>query len=164
MEEKELEVVNVGGLLNDTIIREIYNLYELAPEQKKQAINDIVQLYKLRIEENKAVDDFFNDEQRRNMEKETQEGRHTLELQMHRDKMKLEFERLEMERINMEKDIEVKESQAKTEKHKMWLEIGSRGLAIGAWVLMSYKVMKFEETGSIRSKAFTGTLPKLKFW
>ena len=62
MEEKELEVVNVGGLLNDTIIGEIYNLNEVEPEQRKQVINDIVQLYKLRIEENKAVDDLFNND------------------------------------------------------------------------------------------------------
>ena len=140
MEEKE--VVNVGELLNETIVEEIYNLGSLAPDGRKQAIEGIERLYKLRIEENKAVDDLYNNEQR----------------------IKMETERLETERQNMAKDIEIKEEQLKSEKKKMWMEIGCRGVAVAAWVLMSYKVMKFEETGSIRSKAFTGTTPKLKFW
>ena len=162
MEEKE--VVNVGELLNETIIGEIDNLVEAEPEQRKQLIDGIDRLYKLRIEENKAVDDFYNNEQRRNMEKTIQEGRNELDLQMHQDKMKLEFERLELERLNIAKDIEVKEAQVKTEKKKMWLGVICQGVVVAAWLSVNYGVMNIEKTGSIRSKAFSANLPKLKFW
>ena len=94
MEEKE--VVNVGELLNETIVEEIYNLGSLAPDGRKQAIEGIERLYKLRIEENKAVDDLYNNEQR----------------------IKMETERLKTERQNMAKDIEIKEEQLKSEKKK----------------------------------------------
>ena len=92
-----------------------------------------------------------------------------------------EFERLYKLRIselevgndfyNAEEDRKLKQSEIeeqkklnKTEKAKTWIEVGKAGLALSAWVIVTFSVMKFEETGSIRSKAFTGTIPKMKFW
>lgn len=92
-----------------------------------------------------------------------------------------EFERLYKLRIselevgndfyNAEEDRKLKQSEIeeqkklnKTEKAKTWIEVGKAGLALTAWVIVTFSVMKFEETGSIRSKAFTGTIPKMKFW
>ena len=92
-----------------------------------------------------------------------------------------EFERLYKLRIselevgndfyNAEEDRKLKQSEIeeqkklnKTEKAKTWIEVGKAGLALAAWVIVTFSVMKFEETGSIRSKAFTGTIPKMKFW
>ena len=161
---EETEVVNVGELLNETIIEDISNLGEIDFEMRKQAIDEIERLYKLRIEENKAVDNYYNEEQRRKLETEVQAKRLEAELEMHRDKMRLEFERLETERQFQEKDIEIKTKQAKIEKQKMWADVASKGVIVGAYMLISYGVMNLEKTGSIRSKAFSSTIPKLKFW
>lgn len=159
MEEQE-EVVIVGDLLDNTIIGEINNIKEKDPDKRKQIIEGLEKLYKLRIEENRISTECYNNDQNREMERADRDRKYELDLQ----KLKLETARMEAECLNMEKDIDVKAAQAKTEKHKMWLDIGSRGVAIAVWVVVSFKVMKFEETGSIRSKAFTGTMPKLKFW
>ena len=160
---EEQEVLNVGDLLNGTIVNEINNVNEERdPGARKHVIDGIEKLYKLRIEESKAADDFYNNEKRRNMEKETQDSRNALELEIHRDKMKIEAERLKLEKENMEQDIEIKRDQAKTEKKKMWLDIGTKTIAVAAWLIVSYKVMHVEEFGSVRSKAFSGKIPK--FW
>lgn len=161
---EETKVLNAGELLNEMIIEDINTLGDIDFDMRKQAIDEIERLYKLRIEENKALDNYYNEEQRRKLETETQAKRLEAELEMHRDKMKLEFERLESERLMQEKDIEIKAKQAKIEKQKMWADIASKGVIVGAYMLISYGVMNLEKTGSIRSKAFSNTIPKLKFW
>ena len=162
----EEQMGNVGMKLNDTIndVMDSFKEAEEGSDNRKQDIEALEKFYKLRIEENKAGDEFYNNQERRNMEKEANEKRLELDLQMHKDKMQLEFERLEMDREAQKKDLEMREAQAQLETKKLWMDIAKSGAALGAWVLMSYKVMKFEETGTIRSKAFAGVIPKLKFW
>lgn len=154
------QVKTTGELLNGILINELSNLEQLDPEKKKAKLNEIETLYKIKIDELKVYDLSYDNEQKRIMDKAEQQRRYELDLQ----KIKLEAERLEADRLHMEQELNLNKSQAASEKHRMWLEIGSRGIAIGAWMYMSFKVMKFEEVGTIRSKAFLGTLPKLKFW
>ena len=162
----EEQMVNVGMRLNDTINDIMDSLREAddGSNIRKQDIDALEKFYKLRIEENKAGDEFYNNQERRNMENDVNKKRLELELQMHKDKMQLEFERLAMDRNSQKKELEIRETQAQLETKKLWLDIAKSGAALGAWILMSYKVMKFEETGTIRSKAFAGVIPKLKFW
>lgn len=70
----------------------------------------------------------------------------------------------EMDRKLRQKEIEEQKTANKVEKMKTWVDVGKAGVALAAWLVVSFTVMKFEETGSIRTKAFTGTIPKLKFW
>lgn len=164
MEENEMG--NVGMRLTDTI-NEVIDSFSAAEEgsnNRKQDIEALEKFYKLRIEENKAGDELYNNQERRNLEKEANEKRLELDLQMHKDNMQLEFERLAMDRESKRKELEMCEAQAQLETKKLWIDIAKSGVTLGAWVLMSYKVMKFEETGTIRSKAFAGVIPKLKFW
>lgn len=162
----EEQMGNVGMKLNDTIndVMDSFKEAEEGSNNRKQDIEALEKFYKLRIEEIKAGDEFYNNQERRKLEKETNEKRLELDLQMHKDKMQLELERLEMDREAQKKDLEMRETQAQLETKKLWMDIAKSGVALGAWVLMSYKVMKFEETGTIRSKAFAGVIPKLKFW
>lgn len=69
--------------------------------------------------------------------------------------------RLNAEIANRTKETELKESQGKREERKIWIELGCTGAGLLAWILMNFKVMHFEQTGVIRSKAFQGTLPKI---
>lgn len=154
--------VNVNQMLNDTIVTENVHLeeFDVGSDSRKQAIEALEKFYKLRIEENKACDEVYKNQENRKMELQM----HTEKLELEKAKYQLEVERLAMEKGNRVLDEEERKAQAKTEKLRLGVDIGKSVLALGAWVLMSYKVMKFEETGSIRSKAFTGTIPKLKFW
>lgn len=70
----------------------------------------------------------------------------------------------EMDRKLRQKEIEEQKTANKVEKMKTWVDVGKAGVALAAWLVVSFTVMKFEETGSIRTKAFTGTIPKFKFW
>ncbi len=157
---------DVSEILKSAIISENYNIQndEIGGTKRKQAIDAFERFYKLRIEETKAADEYFNNQERRDLDREFQQKRLDMELQMHEEKMQLEKERLEMDASNSQKDIEVRQAQAEVETKKMWVDTIVKGITLGAWIAMSLKVMKFEETGSIRSKAFTGTIPKLKFW
>lgn len=89
-----------------------------AQNNRKQDIEALERFYKLRIEENKAGDEFYNNQERRKLELEANEKRLELDLQMHKDKMQLEFERLEMDREAQKKDLEFKEAQAKAETQR----------------------------------------------
>lgn len=157
---------NVKEILNESLISENLIIYneEVGSQQRKQAIDAFEKFYKLRIEENKAADDNFNNNVRQKLDKELQEKRLELELKMHEDKMQIERERLELEKNNSQKDVELQEKQVKDETKRFLIDTLVKGVTLGAWIAMSLKVMKFEETGSIRTKAFTGTIPKLKFW
>lgn len=157
---------NVKEILNESLISENLIIYneEVGSQKRKQAIDAFEKFYKLRIEENKAADDNFNNNVRQKLDKELQEKRLELELKMHEDKMQIERERLELEKNNSQKDVELQEKQAKDETKRFLIDTIVKGVTLGTWIAMSLKVMNFEETGSIRSKAFTGTIPKLKFW
>lgn len=165
-QEEEVLVVNVFDMLNETIFNENEHVEELAvgTNERKQAIDALEKFYKLRIEESKVLNEQYNSDQKFEMEKEFQQKRLELEQKMHEDKMKLEYERFEMEKLNHENEMELKKAQTKAENKRLWIELGKAGAALLAWFAVTNKVMKFEETGTIRSKAFPGTLPKLKFW
>lgn len=162
----ENENRDVRDILNEAIVSENENVQsgDIGGNERKQAIDAFERFYKLRIEENKAGDEYYNNQERRELDREFQEKRLEFEMQMHQDKMQVERERLELDKANSQKDVDIQESQAKVENKKMWVDTIVKGVTLGAWIAMSLKVMKFEETGSIRSKAFTGTIPKLKFW
>lgn len=86
-------------------------------------------------------------------------------------KLRIEELKVGNDFLNSEEDrklrqIEIEEQRAlsKSENWKTWIEVGKAGAALTAWIFVSFAVMRFEETGSIRTKAFAGTIPKLKFW
>jgi len=131
--DEEVRVVDMVTLLNETIVEANDTLTDdnATTEDRKQALETFERLYKLRIEELKIGNDFFNSEKDRELRRT---------------------------------EIEEQRAINKAENWKTWVEVGKAGLALTAYLVVSFTVMKFEETGSIRTKAFTGTIPKLKFW
>ena len=150
---EEMKEVNVEVLLNERIIEDITELDELSPSERKERIENIERLHKLKIEEIKVADSLYNEEQRRKADADA------LEKRLEADK-----ERLESDMQNQAKENEIKEKQLKVEKQKMWLDNGMKLLSVTVWTFVTVAVVIYEKENTIRSKAFTGTAPKLKFW
>lgn len=135
--DEETRVVDMVQLLNETIVEvsDLLRADNISVNDRKAYTDEFEKLYKLRIEEQKLENDFFNEQERRTLDKQVRQ-----------------------------KEVDEQKALSKAEIQKTWIEVGKAGVALAAWLVVSFKVMKFEETGSIRSKSFTGTIPKLKFW
>lgn len=68
------------------------------------------------------------------------------------------------ERYKIDVDYYINEEKRKdnvdAEKNKLYADLAKAAVFTASWVFMSLKVMKFEETGTIRSKAWPN-LPKI---
>lgn len=147
--------VDVRGLLDSTIISECNMLagMEIGNENRKLCIDAIEKLNRVRIEEAKILNEFYVNNEKRLAEQEFEQRR-----------IELEERRLDMEEQNQQRELELKEEQLKAEKQRAWIDLAKAGGTLAAWLSVTFAVMKFEETGSIRSKAFLGTIPKIKLW
>lgn len=141
-------------LLERALANEFENLEELdigskERQQTQTAAENFTKLYLEAIRENNNA---AIEESKLDSEKENQVERLALE----REKLELESRKLDVEEAKMEQ-------QKKSDRNKMIFEGVKAAGGIAAWILMSIKVMKFEETGTIRSKAFPG-LGKIKLF
>ena len=128
---------DVNELLEEEIVKgfEQLNDLEVGTKEHKEMADYINQLCKTRNEANKISYEYYDKDERRTMDKELRD-----------------------------KDIELKNIQIKNDELRIWIELGTGAAGLLAWIFMNMKVMKFEETGTIRSKAFGGTFPKFNFW
>ena len=164
--EENNEMVDVKQMLENTIVHEneLLSQFDIGSNERKQIMDAFERLYKIRLEETKATDEYFNNEEKRNAEKEIQLERLKQELDMHKDKMRIEEARLKQDKENSEKDLEMRKAQLKAENMRSYLELVKAGVGVSLWAAMSFAIVRLEATGSMRSKAFTGTIPKFKFW
>lgn len=130
---------NVKDLLNEEIIAGFQNLSNLedGSEEKAGAIDDLVKLYKLRIEENKSEWDADEKYDRRVME----------------DKANI-------------KDDEMKHKQLEEQTKERYFKVGMAAAELmvplifyGIWMRKGFK---FEETGTYTSKTFTGLINRFR--
>ena len=145
------EEKDVSDLLKERIIAENNHLSseEIGSEGRKQVADLMTTLYKLRIEEGQEWDNYSDAQAKTELEKA---------------KLELEKDRLALDKKSKEKELEAANKATKTETIRIWTDVGKTAISIAAWAIMSMKVMKFEETGTIRSKAFSGTIPILRFF
>lgn len=85
-------------------------------------------------------------------------------LRIQQDSERLEFEKKEAKH-KRKREAESEEHAAKESRKERIFDGIKTGMLIGANILLSAKVMKFEETGTIRSKAWPGNikLPTVRF-
>ena len=162
----EEKIVNVKQMLEETIIREneLLSGLDIGSPERKQAMDAFERLYKLRLEETKAGDEFYNNEEKRKAEMKNQEERLKLEEAMHNDKMHMEERKLNQDKEISDEDVKLRKIQMKDENKRNYLELGKAAAGVTLWAAMSFALIRLEATGSMRSKAFTGTIPKFKFW
>lgn len=134
MEEKDID-----ELLSEEIAKEIreLNYLETGSKEKSAAIDDLTQLYKLRIEENKSVWDADDKFERRAMEKETNA-----------------------------RDNEVKRIQIAEQVKDRYFRVGIAAAELvlplvfyGVWMKRGFK---FEETGAFTSSTFKGLINRFR--
>lgn len=134
MEEK-----NIDELLSEEIAKEIraLNYLEAGSKEKSAAIDDLTQLYKLRIEENKSVWDADEKFERRVMEKEANA-----------------------------RDNEVKRTQIAEQVKDRYFRVGIAAAELvlplifyGVWMKRGFK---FEETGAFTSSTFKGLINRFR--
>lgn len=138
MDEDEVLEVDVSDLMCQTMVDAMEELknYNIGSEGRKQLYDYLISANKIRVEENKAGDELL--------------------------KLELERERLEVEKEAQARDQEFREKQLNSDKKKILVEVGKSLAFVAAWFGMNILVMRFEEHGTIRSKAFAGTIPKTK--
>lgn len=134
-----METNNIEELLNEEIAAQIRALYylEAGSKEKTTAINDLTQLYKLRIEENKSLMDADEKYQRRVMDEESKAREE-------------DFKRIQIEE----------------QKKDRWIRIGITGAEILVPLLFYNVWMKngfeFEKTGAVSSFTFRNLVSKFK--
>lgn len=153
---------------------------DIGPDSYDEAIKAINILYKLRIDESKV--EYENTNKAFSLDLEKQKLESELELKKAELKLRekeLEFKERQMineryqfdaeiaqknnDRLLREKEINVRKAQVDNEATRLGVEVIKTIAGITAFGLGIRSILKFEETGTITSKAF-GMIPKVKFW
>lgn len=127
-------------LLNETIGNDLEDLkgFEVGSDEREALVNEIKELYRIQIEEYKAEVEAWDKDELRRIAEEKKESE---------EKIRLEQTKTELKRSGID--------AAKA------IVIG-----IGSGILsnrMMKALLKFEETGTVTSKAFR-LIPMIKFW
>lgn len=144
------------------------------------AIKAVNILYRLRIDESKVEYENTNkafslDLEKQKLESELELKKAELELREKELKFKerqminemnqfnAEMAQKNSDRLLKEREINVRKAQVDNEEMKLTVEVIKTIAGIAAFGLGLRSILKFEETGTITSKAF-GMIPKVKFW
>lgn len=134
-----MDELNAKDLLNEEIVAGFQNLSNLkdGSDEKSSAVDDLVKLYKLRIEENKSERDADEKYDRRVME-----GKANI------------------------KDDEMKRKQLDEQVKERYFKLGVAAAELmvplvfyGIWMRKGFR---FEETGTYTSKTFTGLINRFR--
>lgn len=137
--KEDLKMGEINTLLNDEIVAEIQNLSEMedGSEEKSQAIDDLVKLYRLRIEEIKCELDAD-------------------------EKVK----RCQMEQEEIKNDDSIKREQINEQVKERYFKVGVAAAELivplifyGIWMRKGFK---FEETGTYTSNTFKGLINRFR--
>lgn len=148
---------NIRDLLDETIEAELLNLKTLdsGSKEKETAINGVVNLYKLKIEETKNELDFDEKSSRRIVEGE--QSRKELALKERQIDGEAKSRAIEEE----SKRVQVVE-QNKDRYFRIGMDVVSLVLPLIFYGIWMNRGFKFEETGTLTSPTFRGLHSKFK--
>ena len=167
-------------LLVQRIENEFENLDSMVDgEDKQKAINNLVALYKLKIEEEKIDAEYSKHRDKCNLEKTQQENdvkikNKDIELKTQQIEVESEIKNKDIElkarQIEVESDdrlheLELKKAQLDEQKLDKWvnlgMQVGLSMLSIVAYDVWNRRGLKFEETGTITSPMTRNLLSKM---
>lgn len=125
-------------------------------EEYKDILSNLVELYRLRNEEQK-IDNAYA------MEFAKFEANRELDKLKYEDEKKLSTMKFEAERADKEAEEMRERDKIFSDKLKVGVSAGISILGISTLVYLSLRTMKFEETGVIRSKAMPKLADVMKF-
>lgn len=147
---------NVRNLLEDEIAQEFADLAELetGSKEKSTAVENLVKLYRLKIDDDRNTWDFDDKYNQRVAESE----RHQLDGQLKEKQMDGDSEL-------RERELNLKEAQMKEQSMDRWVnlgvQIGLSLLSIVAYDRWFRRGLKFEETGTITAPMTKNLLSKM---
>lgn len=149
-------------LLVQRIENEFKNLDSMEDgEGKQKAINNLVVLYKLKIEEEKIDAEYNEHCDKCDLEKTQQEN----DIEIKNKDIELKTRQIEVESCNRLQELELRKAQLDEQKLDRWVNLGMQvGLAmlsIVAYDIWNRRGLKFEETGTITSPMTRNLLSKM---
>lgn len=151
-----MDDVNVRSLLEQEIAAEFDDLGSLdaGSKEKTTAIDNLVKLYRLRIDDDRNAWDFDEKYNRRIMENE----QHQLDGQL-REKQ------IDGEADSRERELELKKAQMREQSLDRWINVGIQ-VGLGLVGIFAYdcwyrRGLKFEETGTITAPMTKNLLSKM---
>ena len=149
-------------LLVQRIENEFENLYSMEDgEDKQKAINNLVALYKLKIEEEKIITEYNEHCDKCSLEK----TRYETDIEIKNQDIDLKTRQIEVESHDRLQELELRKAQLDEQKLDRWVNLGMQvGLAmlsIVAYDIWNRRGLKFEETGTITSPMTRNLLSKM---
>lgn len=149
-------------LLVQRIENEFKNLDSMEDgEEKQKAINNLVVLYKLKIEEEKIDTEYKEHCNKCDLEKMQQEN----DIEIKNKDIELKTRQIEVESCNRLQELELRKAQLDEQKLDRWvnlgMQVGLSMLSIVAYDIWNRRGLKFEETGTITSPMTRNLLSKM---
>lgn len=144
-------------LFEGVIKAQIQDLTLLEPgsKEKSEAIDDLVQLYKLKIDETKIQMDFEEKREQREMEEDHFESERSLKESQAGD-----------DSISQERDQRLREAQLEEQRRDRYFRVGIEAAGIVVpivfYAVWMKKGFKFEETGTFTSQTFRGLFNRFR--
>lgn len=130
-------------------------------EGKQKAINNLVALYKLKIEEEKIDAEYNENRDKCDLEKMQQEN----DIEIKNKDIELKTRQFEVESDDRLHELELRKAQLDEQKLDRWVNFGTQvGLAmlsVVAYDIWNRRGLKFEETGTITSPMTRNLLSKM---
>lgn len=151
-----MDEVNVRNLLEDEIATEFEDLgsLEAGSKEKSTAIENLVKLYRLKIDDDKNTWEFNEKYDQRIAENE----RHQLDGQ-------LKEKQIDGDSELRERELEIKKEQMKEQSKDRWfnlgIQVGTVLIGIIAYDRWFKRGLKFEETGSITAPMTKNLLSRM---
>ena len=148
---------NVKDLLNEEIAAEIQAISSLdsGSEEKSKAIEDLVKLYRLRIEETKSELDAEDKRSRRTLESEANVRENEIKKSQLDEQIKADVQDEQYKRSQLDE-------QVKDRYFKLGIAAAELLIPIMFYGIWMRKGFKFEETGTYTSTTFRGLFNRFR--
>lgn len=156
-------------LLTEAIEGEFENLHSTLDEAKKtQITNNLMALYRLKIEEDKTDTEYYKHQDRCDLEKSQHEIDVKLrekDLELREKDLELREKQLENEANNKLQELDLKKTQAKEQRidriFNYGVQVGLTVMGLVAYDVWNRRGLRFEETGTITSKITQNLMSKM---
>ena len=148
---------NIKDLLNEEIAAEIQAISSLdsGSEEKSKAIEDLVKLYRLRIEETKSELDAEDKRSRRTLESEANVRENEIKKSQLDEQIKADVQDEQYKRSQLDE-------QVKDRYFKLGIAAAELLIPIMFYGIWMRKGFKFEETGTYTSTTFRGLFNRFR--
>jgi len=168
---------NINEMLAEEIGRSIEGLKSLdvGSKEHSEGIDDVCKLYKVYIEDNKSNNDYWDKQERRELDKDSHDDEMILrdrEMSVREKDLELREKDAEFKKIQLEEEMVARTREArltddqvrdtnKVQTWKIYSDVGIFVLGTLATAYLYHKGLKFEQTGTLTSTHVRQVLPMI---